>query len=240
VNAQQALHADERAPGLLVGAGVNIGENVSFGAYVVVHAGTQIGAGCAIEDHVVLGKRPQLAQGSSASGEVSELRIERGVTVGTGTVVFAGTRIGEEVIVGAQAFVRERCEIGAGSLIGRGSVVENDVIVGERVRVQTNVYVTAFTRIEEDVFIGPGAVMTNDNAMARHARGEKLGGPTLKRACRIGGGAVLTPGVEVGEEAFVAAGALVRNDVPARAVVMGVPARVVRQVPDEDLLERWR
>ena len=67
-----------------------------------------------------------------------------------------------------------------------------------------------------------------------------LRGATLRRACRIGGGAVLTPGVEVGEEAFVAAGAVVTRDVPPRAVVMGVPARVVREVGDEDLLERWR
>ncbi len=61
----------------------------------------------------------------------------------------------------------------------------------------------------------------------------------LRRACRIGGAAVLVPGVEVGEEAFVAAGAVVTNDVAPRAVVLGVPARQVRQVPDEDLLERW-
>ena len=64
-------------------------------------------------------------------------------------------------------------------------------------------------------------------------------GATLRRACRIGGGAVLVPGVEVGEEAFVAAGAVVTNDVAPRALVMGVPARVVRQVPDDHLLERW-
>jgi acetyltransferase-like isoleucine patch superfamily enzyme len=64
-------------------------------------------------------------------------------------------------------------------------------------------------------------------------------GAILRRACRIGGGAVLVPGVEIGEEAFVAAGAVVTNDVAARALVMGVPARVVRRVPDDDLLERW-
>ena len=61
----------------------------------------------------------------------------------------------------------------------------------------------------------------------------------LRRACRVGGGAVLVPGVEVGEEAFVAAGAVVTRDVPPRAVVMGVPARHVRDVGDEDLLERF-
>jgi acetyltransferase-like isoleucine patch superfamily enzyme len=80
---------------------------------------------------------------------------------------------------------------------------------------------------------------TNDHAMGRHARGEPLLGPVFRRACRVGGGAVLVPGVEVGEEAFVAAGALVTRDVPPRAVVMGTPARVVREVGDEDLLERW-
>ena len=81
---------------------------------------------------------------------------------------------------------------------------------------------------------------TNDDTMGRHPRGSGLAGPILRRACRIGGGAVLTPGVEIGAEAFVAAGAVVTRDVESRAVVMGVPARVVRRVGDEDLLERWR
>jgi acetyltransferase-like isoleucine patch superfamily enzyme len=125
-------------------------------------------------------------------------------------------------------------------VIGRGSVVDNDVSLGARVRVQTSVYLTAFTVVEDDVFVGPGVTTTNDDTMARHAPHTPLRGARLRRACRIGGGAVLTPGVEVGEEAFVAAGALVTRDVPPRAVVMGVPARVVREVSDEDLLERWR
>ena len=112
--------------------------------------------------------------------------------------------------------------------------------VGARVRIQTDVYITAFSVIEEDVFVGPGACTTNDSTMARHDDDFPIEGATLRRACRVGGGAVLCPGVEVGEEAFVAAGAVVAKDVPARAVVMGVPARVVREVPGEDLLERWR
>ncbi len=103
-------------------------------------------------------------------------------------------------------------------------------------RVQTNVYLTAFTVVEDDVFLGPGAVTTNDDTIGRRPSGEPLRGATLRRACRIGGGAVLTPGVEVGEEAFVAAAALVTSDVPPRVVVMGIPARVVRDVPPGDLL----
>ena len=125
-------------------------------------------------------------------------------------------------------------------MIGRGTCVDNDVVVGARVRVQTNVYLTAYSVVEDDVFVGPGVCTTNDDTMSRHDRSYALRGAVLRRACRVGGGVVITPGVEIGEEAFVAAGAVVTKDVPARAVVMGVPARVVRSVGDEDLLERWR
>jgi acetyltransferase-like isoleucine patch superfamily enzyme len=234
------VKADPRAPGLIVGERVRIGEGVSFGAHVVVYDGTAIGDGCVIEDGAVLGKRPRLARGSSAAGEVGDLAIGARVTVCSGAVVFAGARIADEAILGDQCYVRERSTVGARSLIGRGSVVDNDVIVGARVKVQTGVYLTAFTTVEDDVFVGPGASTTNDDTMARHGQEYELQGATLRRACRIGGSVVLTPGVEVGEEAFVAAGAVVTRDVPPRAVVMGVPARVVREVDERELLERWR
>jgi acetyltransferase-like isoleucine patch superfamily enzyme len=224
----------------VLGDAVQVGERVSFGAHVVVHDGTLIGDDCAIEDHAVLGKRPRLAPHSRAGGEVGPLELAAGVRVGAGAVVFAGASVGAGTILGDQSFVRERSSIGDGSVIGRGSVVDNDVEVGARARVQSCVYLTAHTQIEEDVFVGPGVTTTNDNTMGRHGPQTGAAGPILRRACRIGGGAVLAPGVEIGEEAYVAAGAVVTRDVPARAVVMGVPARVVREVGQEDLLERWR
>jgi acetyltransferase-like isoleucine patch superfamily enzyme len=76
--------------------------------------------------------------------------------------------------------------------------------------------------------------------MARHADDYPIRGCILRRACRIGGGSKLRPGVEVGEEAFVAMGSVVTRDVPARKLVMGVPARVQRDVHDDELLEHWR
>jgi UDP-2-acetamido-3-amino-2,3-dideoxy-glucuronate N-acetyltransferase len=231
---------DERAPGLIVGEGVRVGAGVSFGAHVVVHEGTVIGDGCEIGDHAVLGKRPLLAPHSGARGDVGPLQLAEGVRIGAGAIVFAGASIGAGAILGDQSFVRERSSIGAGSVVGRGSVVDNDVALGARARLQTGVYLTAFMLVEDDVFIGPGVTTTNDNTMARHDAEARAVGPILRRACRIGGGAVLAPGIEVGEEAYVAAGAVVANDVPGRAVVMGVPARVVREVPEGDLLERWR
>jgi UDP-2-acetamido-3-amino-2,3-dideoxy-glucuronate N-acetyltransferase len=189
----------------------------------------------------VLGKRPRLRPGSSAAGpEPEPLVIEAEATVCCGAVIYAGARIASRAIIGDQSQVRERSVVGPGSVVGRGSTVDFDAQVGAMVSIQTDVYVTAGTIVEDDVFVGPGVVMTNDNTMGRHPRGEALQGPVLRRGCRVGGGAVLVPGVEIGVEAFVAAGAVVTRDVGEREAVVGVPARVVRRVPDADLLERWR
>jgi acetyltransferase-like isoleucine patch superfamily enzyme len=208
---------------------------------VVIHEGTVLGSGCEIQDAAVLGKSPKLARSSTApTGVLEPLFIADRAVVCCGAIVFAGARLGEGVIVGDQAYVRERAEIGAGTVVGRGSTVDNDVRIGARTKIQTDVYVTAYSVVEDDVFVGPNVCMTNDSTMSRHDKSYTLRGPVLRRACRVGGGVVLTPGVEIGEEAFVAAGAVVTRDVAARAVVMGVPARVVRAVGDDDLLERWR
>lgn len=211
-----------------------------LGANVVIHPGTVIGAGCSFQDHVVVGKPPKLGSRSVASREApAPAVLGDGVAVCAGAVVLAGAEIADKVVIGDQTQVRERSRIGAESVIGRGSAVDNDVTIGERVKVQTNCYVTAGTVVEDDVFIGPGVTLTNDNTMGRHEPGPP-DAPTLRRACRVGGGAVICPGVEIGEEAFVGAGAVVTEDVPARAVVVGVPARKIRDVGDEDLLEHWR
>jgi acetyltransferase-like isoleucine patch superfamily enzyme len=210
---------------------------VRFGAHVVVHDGVVIGDGCTVQDHVVLGKVPTLARESAAP---DPLVLEDSACVCAAAIVFAGARIGARAIVGDQSYVRERSRIGERTVVGRGTTVDNDVDVGARVSLQTGVYLTAFSTVEDDVFVGPCATTTNDSTMNRHEPGAPLRGVTLRRACRIGGGAVLTPGVEIGEEAFVAAGAVVTHDIPARAVVMGVPARVVRRVADGELLEQWR
>jgi UDP-2-acetamido-3-amino-2,3-dideoxy-glucuronate N-acetyltransferase len=228
------------APGLVLSPSASVGEGVTFGAHVVVHDEVVIGDGCTIGDGAVLGKTPALGARSTAPrGQLPALVLEAGVVVGAGAIVFAGSQLAAGVIVGDQAFVRERTTVGPETVIGRGTGVDNDVSIGARVRIQSQGYVTGYSVIEDDVFFGPCAMTTNDDTMARHPKGEPLRGATLRRACRIGGGAILLPGVEIGEEAFVAAGAVVTSDVAARKVVMGVPARMVRDVPDEDLLERW-
>ena len=235
------LRPSDLAPGLLLGDAVEIGDHSEIGGNVVIHSRTQLGAGCVIQDSAVIGKPPKLSASSTASSETPPpATLANGAAVCAGAVVLAGAEIGEDAVIGDQAQVRERARVGAESVIGRGSAVDNDVVIGARVKVQSNCYVTAGSVVEDDVFVGPGVTLTNDNTMARHPRGEEPDAPTLRRACRIGGGAVICPGVEVGEEAFVAAGAVVTADVPPRAVVVGVPAQKIREVTDEDLLERWR
>ena len=235
------LRPSDRAPGLLLGQGVRVPDSVELGGNVVIHDGTVIGEGACLQDAAVVGKPLALGPQSTAPRETPPpAEVGEGATICAGAVLVAGARIGPGAVVGDQASVRERAQIGEGTVVGRGSAVDNDVSVGARVRIQTGCYITAYSTIEADVFVAPGVILTNDNTMGRHGAEGEVTGATLRRACRVGGGAVLLPAVEVGEEALVAAGAVVTTDVPARAVVMGVPARVVREVGDEDLLERWQ
>jgi acetyltransferase-like isoleucine patch superfamily enzyme len=151
--------------------------------------------------------------------------------------VSAGARASATGIVGDLASIRERCRIGADTVVGRGVCVENDTTIGARCRIQSNAYVTAYCLLEDDVFIAPCVTTTNDNFMGRtERRHELVKGATIRRGARVGGGACLLPGIEVGEEAFIGAGAVVIRDVPARTVMVGVPARALRPVPEDELL----
>jgi acetyltransferase-like isoleucine patch superfamily enzyme len=212
--------------------------NADIAPTAVVHQGTVIGAGCKILDGAVVGKQPTLSPRSTAKQEeLSPLELGAGTIVSTGAIVFAGTRLAARVIVGDQACVRERCDIGEDVVIGRGALVENDTTIGANTKVQAMAYVTAYSTIEDDVFIAPCVITTNDNFMGRTERRHALRkGPTIRRGARVGGGAVICPGVEIGEEAFVGAGAVVVEDVPAGVVVVGNPARILRDVPPEELL----
>ena len=162
-------------------------------------------------EYAVVGKQPVLSPRSTAKREdLPPAQIGAGTVVSTGAIVFAGTTIGERVIVGDQACIRERVTLGDDIVVGRGSLVENDTTVGAMTKIQADAYITAYSTLEEHVFIAPRVVTTNDNFMGRtERRHELMKGPTIRRGARIGGGAILCPGIEIGEEAFVGAGAVV-------------------------------
>src|SRR2546421_11604696 len=205
----------------------------------IVYPGTVLGEGARVLEHAVVGKQPSLGPKSTAKREpLPPTEIGDGTIISTGAIVFAGSTIGGACIIGDQSCVRERVTIADDVVVGRGSLVENDTTIGSGTRIQADAYVTAYSTLEDDVFIAPCVVTTNDNFMGRtERRRELMKGPTIRRGARVGGGAILCPGIEVGEEAFVGAGAVVTKDVPARKVVVGSPARVLRDVPEEELRE---
>jgi UDP-2-acetamido-3-amino-2,3-dideoxy-glucuronate N-acetyltransferase len=235
------LRPSDRAPGLVADDDVLLPHDIEIGANVVIHTGVEFGAGVRIQDGAIVGKPPVLSRSSRAELRPAESTVVGdGVTIAAQAVVVAGASLGSGVFVGDQAHVRERARVGSDSAVGRGTALDNDVVIGERVRIQTGCYVTAFSAVEDDVFIGPGVFTYNDNSMGRHDKSAPLAGCVLRRASRIGGGARILPGIEVGEEAFVATGSVVTRNVARRALVMGVPARKVRDIGDEELIENWR
>src|SRR5881227_3479846 len=197
-----------------------------------VYPGTVLGEGVRVLENAVVGKQPALGPKSTARRDsLGPAEIGAGTIVSTGAIVFAGTTIGAGCILGDQSCVRERVSIADDVVVGRGSLVENDTTIGRGTRIQAEAYVTAYSTLEEDVFIAPCVVTTNDNFMGRTERRKALTrGPTIRRGARVGGGAILLPGVVVGEEAFVGAGAVVTKDIEARMLVVGSPARVMRPV----------
>jgi acetyltransferase-like isoleucine patch superfamily enzyme len=202
-----------------------------------VYEGTILGEGVRVLENAVVGKQPSLGASSTAKREpLPPARIGDGTVISTGAIVFAGSTVGAGCIVGDQSCIRERVELADNCILGRGSLIENDTTVGAGTRIQAEAYITAYSTLEEDVFIAPCVVTTNDNFMGRtERRKELMKGPTIRRGARVGGGAIICPGVEIGAEAFVGAGAVVTKDVPPRKLVVGNPARILRDVAEDEL-----
>ena len=122
--------------------------------------------------------------------------------------------------------------------MGKGVSVENGTKIGKRVKIETEAYITAFSTIEDYCFIAPEVTFTNDNFLGRTEERKKyFKGPVLRKGARIGANATILPGIEIGEDALVAAGSVVTRDLEPRKIYVGVPARYFKDVPEEQLLE---
>jgi acetyltransferase-like isoleucine patch superfamily enzyme len=219
---------------------VKLGESVSLGHNVVVYPGTVLGERVTVGDNTVLGKLPKPARTSTVLVQdgLPPLEVGADSVIGTGTVIYAGTCIGRDCLIADQSFLREKCVVGDAVIVGRGVTIENETNIGSHTKIQSQAYITAWTTLEDYVFIAPCVVTTNDNYMGRtQERFKYRKGPHVKRGARIGANSILLPGVTIGREAFVAAGAVVTGDVPNAVVVRGVPARVIRQVSEEEFVD---
>lgn len=224
------LRPSERGHNLMAGDEVVIGEGVVLGANVVLCDGTVLEAGCEIDHGAVIGRPPRLGPHSAwPKGIPQAVVIGAGAAVGCAAVVCAGSRIGPRAVVADGALIREGAVIGAESVVGHASSVGRGAVIGERVRIMSKCGISPATRIEDDVFIA-SLVVTVDDATAGRRRGEPAE-VVLRRGCRIGAGAVILPGVEIGEGALVGAGAIVARSVPPGTLVRGEAARVTGEAP---------
>jgi acetyltransferase-like isoleucine patch superfamily enzyme len=183
----------------------------------------EFGGPCDLDEGVVIGYAPRRAVDDLI------LRIGAGATVRSGSVIYAGSTIGEGLETGHNVVIREENHIGRDFRIWSNSIVDYGCTIGDRVRVHSNVYIAQKTVIEDDVFLAPGVVTAND----LHPICTKcLEGPVIRHGARIGINATILPRVTIGEGALVGAGSVVTKDVPPGAVVTGSPARVIKNTGD--------
>ncbi|MEW6359416.1 MAG: N-acetyltransferase [Planctomycetota bacterium] len=177
----------------------------------------RIGQNAAIDDGVLLGYL------TGRKIQSTELLIGDSAHVRSGSVIYAGTTIGNNLETGHGVVIREENQIGDNFKIWNNSTVDYGCRIGHDVRIHCNCYVAQFTTIEDGVFLAPGVTTTNDP----HPICTKcMTGPTIRRGARICAGATILPHVTIGRFALVGAGSLVARDVPDYAVAFGVPARL--------------
>jgi acetyltransferase-like isoleucine patch superfamily enzyme len=231
------------APETHVGPGARI-----IGA-VKTSRGAFIDANATLYGPLAVGKRtyigPNCVIGFPAANELKELtrshQIKRkktttlgdNCTLRAGTILYSDVRVADEVAFGHNVLVRENVTIGPQTKIGTNVVIDGSTRIGAKVSIQTGVYICTYSVVEDGVFLGPCCVFTNDKYVVQ--KPFKLIGPTVKKGASIGANALLFPGVTVGEGAVVGSQAMVNSDVPARTIFVGLPARKLRDVPDD-----WR
>ena len=139
-------------------------------------------------------------------------------------------KVGEGTRVWAFAHVLPGARIGADCNICDQVFVENDVVIGDRVTIKCGVQVWDGVSLADDVFVGPNVTFTNDRMPRSRAYPDKFATTVVAQGASLGGGSVILPGVRIGRSAMVGAGAVVTKDVPANAIVVGNPARIVGYV----------
>lgn len=186
-----------------------------------------LGEGSVVGEFVLLGGIPR----GHAPGDLAT-QIGSYAHIRSHTVIYAGNIIGAHLQTGHGVMIRELNQIGDNVSIGTHSVVEHHVQIGSNVRIHSNAFIPEFSVLEDGAWVGPNAVLTNALYPLSTDAKANLKGPHLLTGAKVGANATLLPGVVIGANALVGAGSVVVRDVPDGKVVVGNPARVIRDVGD--------
>lgn len=216
----------------VVRSGARIGNNVCIHPHVVINAGVLIGDGVEIFPGAFIGKPPKGAGATARPiSYIPKVEIGSDCSIGPNAVVFYDVTIGHNTLLGDGASLREQVRVGHHCLISRYVTINYNTMIGNYTRIMDMTHITGNCRIGNNVFISALVSSANDNVVvSRLYDDEMIMGPQVEDDATIGAGACLLPGVRVGKGAFVGAGAVVTKDVQPYDLVMGVPARVVRNL----------
>jgi acetyltransferase-like isoleucine patch superfamily enzyme len=192
-----------------------------------VYPNVTLGSDSVLGDFVVIGEPPR----GKAPGELATV-IGLKAVIRSHTVIYAGNVIGVNFQTGHGVMIRENNEIGDDVSVGSHSIIEHYVKIGHGVRIHSNVFIPEYSILEDGAWVGPGVVFTNAMYPLSPDAKRTLKGPHILSGAKIGANATLLPGVIVGRNALVGAGAVVVRDIPDGKVVVGNPARVIRDVTD--------
>jgi len=196
-------------------------------ALYVIHPNVHLGKDHQIGEYVIIGVAPAGAK----SGDL-ETNIGQRAIIRSHTIIYAGNRIGANFQTGHSVMIRELNEIGDDVSIGTHSTIEHHVNIGNRVRIHSNVFIPEYSIVEDDAWIGPNVVITNALYPKSSEAKSNLKGAHVLPGAKIGANSTLLPGVVIGRNSLVGAGAVVVRDVPDGKVVVGNPARVVKDVSE--------
>ena len=224
---------------LTLAEGVEVGANTTFYPDVTVGKSTRILPGA------VIGRPPFRAGTTNRPIDCSaaSVRIGSGCVIGANCVLYTDLQVGNDVLIGDLASIREGCQLADETVVGRGVMIMYDTTVEARSRIIDGAIITGNMRIESDVFIGPGVTTINDNDVYLKRFGLtpfEAVGPRIRRFAVVGTGAAIAADIEIGMGAIVAPGAMVTKDVPSWTIVGGIPAREIRKIDDETRLQVLR
>lgn len=190
-----------------------------------IYKNVKLGKGSVVEEFVVIGKPPR----GRKDGELKTV-IGAGAVIRSGTVIYAGNRIGRNFQTGHNVTVRESNSIGDNVSIGSLSCVEHHVKIADNVRIHSQAFVPEYSTLEEGSWIGPNVVLTNAPHPLCPKVKECLLGPTIKKGAKVGANSTILPRVVVGKDSLIGAGSVVAKDIPPYSVAAGNPAKVIKKI----------